>query len=484
MKRYRRSTAALLLPLMLQSCVLYPPYNPPIVETASEWRFGDNTEATIGNIQWWQKFQDSRLEELVDQALTYNKELKIAIWRVAEFYARLGVISSEMYPQVFALASASKQERSLASLVGPAALAEPMPLTPTIKRITDLFSVSLNLTFELDLWGRIQSATDAAFADLLAEVQVRKGVVLMVVSAVSIAYFQLRGSERALAMSRDTLKSYIESYKIAKLRFDEGLTAELEVKQAESLIPIAESLVIEQEIAIAESQNLISVLVGRFPTDIVYNERTEVWPLPPTVPAGLPAELLLHRPDILEAEQRLISANALIGVARAEYFPRITLTGLFGFESFDLKNLFSSRTRTWAYGANVFQPIFTGGRIASSVAEAEAIKCEAYFYYQNVVLNAFKEVENSLIAHRKAKELASVEKNRVAILKDYHALAQLQYYNGQSDYLNVLDAERNLFAAQLDFTRATSQTYITLVDIYKSLAGAWVDEADNTALHN
>jgi multidrug efflux system outer membrane protein len=471
------------LALLCHSCVMHPKYVSPIVEVAPQWKYGDNSHTTMANIQWWQHFHDPELDCLIERALKYNREIKIAICRVAQFYARLGIVSSELYPQIFALASASKQEESLGTLIGPAALATPDPLTPTIKRITDLFSLSINLSYELDLFGRIQSATEAAYADLLGQVQIRKGVVLMVACAVANSYFHLRSAQRALAISTDTLRSYQESYKIAKLRFDEGLTSEMEAKQAQSQIPIAERLVIEQELAVAEMQNLLSILVGVVPTDVVTDVRVALWPLPPAVPAGLPAELLLSRPDIGEAEQQLIAANALIGVARAEYFPRISLTALFGFESFELKHLFRSTSRTWMVGGNAVQSIFSGGRIRSQVAEAEAFKCEAYWNYEQVVLNAFKEVEDALIAHRKAKELAAVEKERVVILKEYHSLATLQYNNGQSDYLNVLDAERNLFAAQLDYTRATSAMYVSLVDIYKALGGGWVDNADQQAVH-
>lgn len=474
-----------LIPLSFvwQSCVLYPPYSPPKVEVACHWKYAENAEPTIGNIQWWYQFEDPLLTELIAEALHYNKELKVAIYRVAEFYARLGIISSEMFPQLSLAASASKQEQARGTLVGPEPVPDTDTVIPTVRRITDLFSVSANLSYELDFWGRIQSASDAAFADLLAEVQARKNVVLILVRNVARSYFRLRQFEHEWHISKETLTSYAKSYKLAQLRFEEGLTSELEVKQAASLIPIAEGVVVQQELLIAQEENLLSVLVGRVPTEIIRQKINNDWPLPPSIPAGLPAELLLQRPDILRAEQQLISSNAQIGVARAEYFPRISLTGLFGFESFDLKSLFSPASRTWTYGASLVQPLLTGGRIESRVAQAEALKCQAYYNYGNVVLNAFREVEDALIAYRKVKEIAVVEKKRVQVLKQYLELATLQYKNGQTDYLNVLDAERNLFTAQLDLARADSAVYLALVDTYSALGGAWVEEADQDTLN-
>lgn len=462
----------------LHSCVFHPPYRNPDVEIPEQWRFSCDNENVVGNLQWWTKFEDSTLDALVAEALEYNKELKVAVCRVAEFYANLSIVRSELYPQLGMTTSATKQEQSLGALAISAPVAGATEDLSTFKRITDLFSLTLSLSYEIDVWGRIQSATEVALAQFLAQEQVRRGVLLTLVGNVATAYFQLREYDAELAISKKTFDSYVGSYELAKFRFDEGLTSELEVKQAESLIEVAAGRIALLEGSISRQENLISILIGRVPSDIVRQKDLTAWPIPKKIPVGLPAELLQQRPDILQAEQQLIAANAQIGVARAAYFPRISLTGLFGFESLALKNLFKPTSRWWQYGAEISEPLFTGWRIASTVEQAEAMKCTAYYQYENVVLNAFKEVEDALVSHRKALELAAIEKKRVAVLEEYLDLANLQYNEGYTDYLNVLDAQRNLFNAQLELSAANSSVYITLVDIYKALGGAWIDELD------
>jgi multidrug efflux system outer membrane protein len=237
--------------------------------------------------------------------------------------------------------------------------------------------------------------------------------------------------------------------------------------------------VLRLEILIPQQENLISLLIGHSPRDIERGLQVNEWPIPLAVPAGLPSELLEQRPDILKAERGLIAANARIGEARAQYFPSISLTGYLGSESIHLHHLFTSPTRAWQYAANLLQSVFTGGRITNNVNLAKARKAVAYYNYQQTVLNAFKEVDDALIAHQKSKELIVVQKDSVAVLKDYLYLAKLQYDNGQTDYLNVLDAERRLFTAQLSLAQAEANVFITLIQVYQALGGGWVIEVEN-----
>jgi multidrug efflux system outer membrane protein len=477
----------------LQSCVFHPPYVPPSVDVPDQWRFGDVDpeidEHLDPAIRWWQSFQDPVLTSLIEEAILYNQDIKLAICRVQEYYALLGIAESNLYPQIYGNASVSKQEMSLAGF-------EATPLTqdtlsgttvpagdvPTVKRVTDLFSLNATLSYEIDLWGKIFSLTEAAKGDLFAQINVRRGVVLTIVASVATAYIALREFEQELHIALETERSYTESYRLAQLRFDEGLTSALEVKQSESQIALARARVVQARRAIARQENLVSVLVGHAPTTVEQGPGIRDWPQPFNVPAGLPSELLFQRPDIAEAEQQLIAANARIGIARADYFPSFSLTGLFGFESLQLKNLFRPTSRTWQFGGSLLQPLFTGWLIQNKVKAAEAVKCEAYYNYERVVLNAFREVEDALVNHRKAKELFNVQKDRVGVLKEYLDLAKLQYQNGQTDYLNVLDAERNLFDAELDMAQSQGNIFASLVDIYKALGGGWVDEADSEAL--
>lgn len=489
----------------LQSCVLHAPYKPPQMEIPDEWRFAtsdDEVEECIDiNQLWWKQFDDPVLTDLINEALVYNQEIKIAICRVEEFYARLGIARSRLYPQIFLNASATKQEASLAGITGaeipdetsiakgaaaPASCtpAEIASSTSSPSRISDIFNLNATLSYELDLWGRIYSATEAARAELLAQIDVRKGVVLSIVTAVAKAYVQLREYDQELWIARQTRESYIESYRLAKLRFNEGFTSELEVKQAESQIYLAEASVVETEQLIGETENLISILVGHPPINIQRGLGITEWPEPFNVPVGLPADLLFQRPDIRRAEQLLIAANAQIGVARADYFPRISLTGLFGYESLELKNLLKQTSETWQYGVNFIQPLFTGWRITYNVEVAKAIHCEAFYEYVRIVLKGLQEVEDALIFHAKSKELFHVQKKRVAALRDSLRLATLQYDNGQTDYLNVLDSERNLFDAELDMAKAQGDIYISLIAIYKALGGGWVNIADCEAISN
>lgn len=470
---------------VLQGCVLHPRYEPPCQPIPDHWRFGEDDEPVNTNLFWWRQFEDPVLEALIEEALEYNRDIKVAICRVAEFYARLGIARSQLFPQIYANASASKQEATLAgvdaipttqdTLSGVPVETAPVP---TIKRITDLFNLNATLTYELDIWGKIQSSTEAARAELFASESSRRNVVLTIVTSVATGYVQLRALDYELIIAKETQKSYEESYRLAKLRFEEGFTSELEVKQAESQIALAAVRIVRAELAISQQENLISILVGHPPTSIPRGLSIDDWPRPFSVPAGLPSDLLFQRPDLMEAEFRLIAANARIGVARADYFPSFSLTGLFGFESLELKNLVTPHTRTWQYGLNILQPLFTGGLITSNVAAAKAIKCEALYAYESTVLTAFKEVEDALVAHRQSKALHEVQHERVAILKDYLQLATLQYDNGQTDYLSVLDAERNLFDAELDLAQTQGDIFLTLVGIYKALGGGWVNIAD------
>lgn len=491
--------------LLLQSCVLHPPYHPPAVEIPDQWRFA-SVESDVSEIEqvesergiqsininrlWWRQFNDPVLTDLIDEALKSNQEIKVAIFRVEEYAARFGIAKSQLFPQFYGNAFASKQEESLGG-VRPTSTATDqispdgivVETGPTsVKRITDIFGLNVTLAYEFDIWGKIFSATESARAELYAQENVRRTVVLTVVSAVANGYIRLRELDQELSIARETQKSYRESYRLAKLRSDQGLSSELAVKQAESLISLADAEVVRLEGLIAVQENAISVLVGHPPAFVERGLTITEWPEPFGVPAGLPSELLFQRPDILQAEQELIAANARIGVVRADYFPSLSLTGLLGFESLELKNLFRDTARTWAYGINILQPIFTGGLISSRVAAAEAVKSQTYYNYIRTVLNGFREVEDALVFYRKSQELYVVEHNRVKVLKEYLHLATLQYSNGQTDYLSVLDAERQLFDAQLDLAKVQGDIFLALIEIYKALGGGWLDQADSRAL--
>ena len=457
---------------LLHGCVLHPEYERPCVDAPDHWRISMDESCEHANYRWWEQFQDPVLDALVAEALESNQDLKVAIARVFAFSGQLQIARSGLYPQISATGEAFRQESSIALI----------PLSPGVKRTSDVYSAIFNGSYDLDIWGKIRSGAEASLAQLMGSVETRRTVVLGVVSGVAASYFLLRQYDEELRISKDTFQSRVESFDLANLRFKEGLTSELEPKQSEALMEEAAQQVIGFELAIAEQENLLSVLVGHPPRAIQRGVVLENFPVPQNVPVGLPSQILDQRPDILAAEDNLISANAEIGVARAQFFPDISLTGFYGNQSVSLSNLITAPARAWEFGATLMQPIFTGWLLTGQLNVAEGQKYEAYYAYQQTVLTAFKEVSDALVAFQKTKELVVVLKKREAALVQVLHLSLLRYNNGEVDYLNVLDAQRFLFEAQLDRAQAQGNVLISLVEIYKSLGGGWVIEADNTAL--
>jgi multidrug efflux system outer membrane protein len=479
------------LALILSACTLYPKYERPCIEMPAEWRFEADEASTCANIRWWEAFGDPVLNALIQEALASNYDLKVATARIAEFRAQLGIVSSRLYPQVGLQGSASRQRISQTTQgfgsfgSGTSSGGEEGVLAGLFPGSDVSFSpysndylVLLTASYEVDLWGKIRSASEAAYADLVASVNARRSAVLSVVSAVASAYMQLRQYDLQLFVSQQTVESRRYSLKLAQVRFEEGLTSELEVRQAASELDDALLQVVQYETLIPQQENLISILVGHPPQAIQRDRAVYDWQLPPQVPAGLPADLLEQRPDILEAEDTLIAANFRIGEARALYFPDLTLTGNYGYESAKLHELFTDLSRTWQWMVNLLQPLFTGWRITSTVKLTEAEKEAAAYQYLQTILTALQEVDDALIAHQNSKEAFLIEQDNVHQLKDYLRLATLQYDNGLVDYLNVLDAERRLFASQLNLAQVQADVFLTLVNLYKALGGGWVIDAE------
>lgn len=447
---------------------MHPRYQRPCVDIPENWRFQADNASTAANLRWWKQFNDPVLDELICTALHYNKDINVAVARVLEFYAKLGIAESQFYPQVNGSAFAGRAEL-------PTALAPTIPGQP---RTFDIYQVLLSMTWELDFWGKIQSMTEVALHQLCSQIQVQREVVLTVVTAVASSYITLRELDKELKISRDTLKSREESLKLARYRYIGGQTSEIEVAQAASEVGNAKAQVIQFELQIAKQEDQLSVLIGSNPRSIMRGLSLDDLTMPPCVPAGLPSQLLCQRPDIMEAEQLLIASNAQIGVARAQFFPTISLTGMFGFESLQLSSLFTNPGRTWNYGVNLLQPIVNGGNLLSQLELAKAQKCAAYWNYLRTIQRAFAEVDDALITHQKTLELVQVLAENVKVLQLYLHLATLQYQEGETDYLNVLDAERKLFQAQLDHATAQGDSLLSIVSLYKTLGGGWVVDAD------
>lgn len=484
----------------LHSCTFYPRYERPCMEMPEEWRVLSDETETIVNVRWWESLKDPILDDLIEEALASNKDLRIATARIAQFRAQLGIVSSELYPQIYAQGTATrtrtsqtlaseqifsdskKSNSSIDSYAGQGAgaLGGLLPdLGQLFPVISNDYRAVLTASYELDLWGKIRSATDASLAELIGQIDARRTVILSLVSSVASSYILLRQYDRQLQISQQTFNSRKYSYDLAQVRFKEGLTSELEVAQALAELDQAEIQVIQFQTLIPQQENLISVLIGHPPNAIKRGLPVDGWQLPLEIPAGLPSDLLEQRPDILQAEQQLMAANFRIGEARALYFPDLTLTGYYGYETGELHRLFTDPSRAWQWMANLLQPIFTGWRITSTVDLAKARKQEAVYNYLQTILTALKEVDDALIAHKNAKQSVIVEAKRVQDYTVYLHLATLQYENGLVDYLNVLDAERRLFDSQLDLAQGQANVFITLVNIYKALGGGWIIDAEN-----
>jgi multidrug efflux system outer membrane protein len=454
--------------ILLNGCMVGPNYQRPDADMPETWRFEEKEVKDIVNTQWWDQFHDPVLNELIHNALLENKDVKIAASVIEEFVGRYGVIRSPLFPQIYAGASAG---RDRATEEGAA------PLSPVVENPANNYQAFLNAGWEIDLWGKLRRATEAARADLLSTEEAKRTVVLSLVSSVAGAYINLRDLDKQLEIAKQTAKTREDSYNLFKLRFEGGVISELELnqvkseyEQALSTIPVIEKTIVQQE-------NALSVLLGRNPGSIPRGKTIDELTLP-AVPAGLPSDLLANRPDIRQAEQSLIAANARIGVARAQYFPSISLTGLFGWASTDLSDLFSSPAKTWSWAAPAAVPIFTGGAISGQVKAAEAIQQQALINYQQAIQIAFREVEDSLVDQRKTKEQLQTLKLQVASLGNYARIARLRYDNGYTSYIEVLDAERSLFNAELTYTQTQGFLFQALINVYKSLGGGWVTEAE------
>lgn len=459
--------ASLFLLIQLSSCTPYDcDCTPP--EIPAHWRTEANEASTDVNIRWWEQFEDPILDDLILEALQYNQDIKVALANVEDYYARWIIARSPLYPQIFENISGTRQELSI----------DLNPLPAGTPRIFNQYNFLTNVNWELDLFGKIQSFAAGTLAQLVAQEELHRTVILTVVSNVASSYVSLGVLDKQLEISWRTLRSREEAAHVAVLRLEMGTVSELEVRQAQSEVEAARAQIVRFEELVAVQENLLSVLVGHAPSDVDRGKTLDQWCLPFEVPAGLPSELLYQRPDIVQAEQELKATFAFVDAARAAFFPDISLTGFFGFESLELKNLFTERARAWQYGLNILQPIFTGYRLTAQLEAAEAQSREALHRYFQTILTAFQDVEDALVAHKKALELVEVLSRREFILKEYLRLATLQYNNGQVDYLNVLDAERNLFAAQLDLAQAQGDTFLSLISLYKALGGGWVVDAE------
>ncbi len=461
----RKTLLATALGLALTGCAVGPTYERPEVPIPAQWQVDIQTANDLANTTWWEQFRDPVLDNLIQIALQENKDVQIAAARVEEYLGRYGVTRSAQFPQVGGNAAGARTRNSEN---GGVTLGE---------NPVNSYQVDLGVSFELDLWGKLRSATEAARAQLLATEEAKRTVILTLVSQLANSYVRLLDFDQQLTITHATLETRQESVRINRLRFQAGLTSELEYQQAVAEYQNAAVQVPLLERLIAQQENAISLLLGRNPGKISRGVTLEQLALP-QVPGGLPSDLLERRPDIRGAEQQLIAANALIGVAKAAFFPNISLTGFFGAASTDLSDLFKGPSRTWQFAGSLAQPIFTGGALTGQLQVAEAVQKQALLNYQQTIQTAFAEVDNNLIAVSKLREQLKDQAAQINALQRYLDLATLRYKNGYTDYLTVVDAERNLFTAQLEYVQSQGDLFVALVNLYKALGGGWVNEAE------
>jgi multidrug efflux system outer membrane protein len=466
-----RRLASVCLPLLAAGCALGPNYQRPAVPTPPTWREIPAAEAaSLANTAWWELFDDPQLQELIRVALVENKDLKIAIERIEEARARYGFTKADLWPQVDLRGTAGRLRFNPGSLVH-----TPEGDSETVAEgsETSIYSLSADVSWEIDFFGRVRRASEAQNALFLGTLEARRATVLSLVADVARAYFELRDFDRRLEISRRTIESRRESAQYAKDRFEGGVTHELDFRQAEAELRRVEAIVFDLERLIAFKENELSVLLGRNPGPIVRGRALEEQDLPAAVPAGLPSELLDRRPDIRVAEQLLAARTANIGEAKALLWPRIALTGSYGFASTDFDTLFEGPSKSWNIIGNLLQPIFNAGKNKRRVELNESQQRQSLYAYERTILEAFQETEDALVGYRKTGEQRQAQAGRVAAERKVVELAELRYRGGVAAYLEVLDAQRSLFGAELDEAETIGNHLVSLVRLYKALGGGW-----------
>lgn len=451
--------------MLCVGCTVGPNYKRPAVTAPPEYRglpadqVGKSDAASFGDQKWWDAFQDDALRDLIQAALKQNYDVRIAAERILDARAQLGITRADQLPSVSASASSANERLAQSARI------------PSIE--TTANQISLSAAWELDFWGRYRRATESARASLLAQEWAQKAVISSLVSDVASAYFQLRELDLELEISRHTLASRQDSLRLTQILADHGATSLLDVRQAEQLVFTAGASIPDLEQRIEQQENFISILLGQYPHSIARGKKLVDQVHPLEVPAGLPSSLLERRPDIRQAEQQLIAANAQIGVAKSAYFPQISLTADGGYQSSALTGLFSGPAGLWALGGSAVQPIFEGGRIRNQVKFAQAQTQEATLLYQRSVQQAFRDVSDALIAYRKSQEFRIQEEQLTNAAEGAKNLSNMRYKGGATSYLEVLDSDTRYFSAQLTLAQAQLRELQSLVQIYRSLGGGW-----------
>ncbi|MFY9843983.1 MAG: efflux transporter outer membrane subunit [Terriglobales bacterium] len=457
-------TSAIFASLIMSGCMVGPNYHRPVVQTPTTYRdLQQNPQtqaqaASFADLPWWQVFQDPQLQELIRIALKENYDLQLATERITAARAQVTITRSYLFPQVQGNANFGGGK------------------DPSTQSKYNILGLTADAAFQLDLFGRLRRATEASRAELLATQDARDTVVLTLVSDVASDYFQLLDLDLQLRITHDTVNTQQESVKLTQLRLDHGVATKLDVLQAQQVLDTANAAIPDLERLIGQEEDAISILLGHYPEGVRRGLTLAEQPLPPEVPPGMPSSLLERRPDIRQVEQQLIAANAEIGVAKAAFFPQISLTGAGG-GAFGRSSLFSglmsSQTGIWSYGAQVTQPIFTGGALSGNLKLAESEHRQELIAYRQAIQLAFRDVSDALIGYQKLHQVRVAQEITVKDLQDTVDTSLVRYRGGITTYLEVLDGQRSLFNAELALAQARGSEYQSLVQLYKALGGGW-----------
>ena len=477
---HTRSAALFLflgLTVVMTGCAVGPNYKRPTVNVPTVYRqpgvdtsgaktpestptaTAQNAAASLGDEKWWEVFEDKELQGLIRTALKNNYDVRIAATRVLQAQAQLGITRADQLPSVSAGGAVTSQQSSKSG---------PIPSFEVTQG-----QLTASAFWNLDFWGRYRRATEAARASLLASEWAQKEVMSTLVASVASDYFQLRQLDLELEISKRTLNSRQDSLRLTQTLEQHGINSLLDVRQSEQLVYTAATEIPDLERQIAQQENAISILLGNNPGDVPRGLKLTEQPHAPEVPVGLPSSLLERRPDILEAEQNLVAANAQIGVARAAYFPQISLTGQAGYQSPALTNLFTGPAGIWNLAGSFTQPIFEGGRLKSNVRLAEAQREQLLLTYQQAIQGAFRDVSNALVAYRKNREFRVQQEHLVEAAQDAARLSEVRFKAGTTDYLEVLTNNTNSFTAELGLAQAQGNELTALVQLYQALGGGW-----------
>ena len=470
--RFIKTLGIATLLLTTAGCAVGPNYKRPLVDVPKSFR-GDlvpsglpEPAATIGDEQWVEIFRDATLQRLVQEALQNNLDLRIAAQRVLEAQAQVGIVRSQQLPSVSGGAGYS-------ALQIPSSLAGKNGNGTNANSFFNGGGLSASAAWNLDFWGLYRRQTEAARADLLATEWAQRATRSALVQGVALAYFQMRSLDAQLEITQSTIKAQKESLQLTLALEQHGAASVADVRQAEELLHAAQANLPELRRQIAVQENTLSVLLGHNPGDVERGLSVAEQPHPEQIPVGIPSELLEQRPDIQQAEAKLIAANARIGVAKAQFFPQISLTSLGGSASSQLQSVFAGQNAYWYASASLTQPIFEGGRIHNNYRFSVAQQQEMVFAYRNTILNALKDVSNSLVAYRETRERRAELVAQVESAADAVRLARLRYFGGNTSYLEVLTTDTDLYAAQLLLAQAQEQEAFSIVELYVALGGGW-----------